>query len=172
MENKKLGFLIIGSSIIAGFVMFSYIGSLGMQGTQLNCNPTNECKQVNSLLGLSHITIGFLAFISSLGFYLLLFDKGEQAILKRLEEEKNIDMENNRFEAMLIPMDGNEKAIITAIKNQEGITQSTLKFRVNLSKAKVSQVLTHFEKNKLIVRNAKGNTYEIFLRDGVASIQS
>ncbi len=110
---------------------------------------------------------GFIAFIFALGFYLLFFDKGEQAILKRLEEDKNTNIENNRFEAMLRSMDEHEKAIIKAIKNQEGITQSTLKYRVNLSKAKISQVLTHFEKNNMIVRNAKGKTYEIFLRDGI-----
>jgi len=110
---------------------------------------------------------GFIAFIFALGFYLLFFDKGEQAILKRLEEDKNTNIENNRFEAMLRSMDEHEKAIIKAIKNQEGITQSTLKYRVNLSKAKISQVLTHFEKNNMIVRDAKGKTYEIFLRDGI-----
>lgn len=167
METKKLGFLIIGMSVVLGFIMFSYMSQLNMQEEQNNCNPTEECKQINSLFGLSHIAVGFLAFIFALGFYLLFFNKREQAILKRMEDEKNIDMENNQFEALLKPMDDNEKAIIKAIKNQEGITQSTLKYRVNLSKAKVSQVLTQFEKRNLIVRNIKGKTYEIFLRDGV-----
>ena len=68
---------------------------------------------------------------------------------------------------LLKSLDENEKNILKAIKDQEGITQSTLKFRVNLSKAKVSQVLTQFEKKNLIAKNIKGKTYELFLREGI-----
>ncbi len=84
MENKKLGFLIIGMSIVLAVIMFSYMGQLNVQEKTYNCNPTDECRKVSSLLGLSHIAIGFLSFIFALGFYLLFFNKGEQAILKRL----------------------------------------------------------------------------------------
>ena len=97
MENKKLGFLIIGLSIMLGFIIFSYMGKLNVQGNQLNCNPSDECRQVSSLLGMSHIAVGFLSFIFALGFYLLFFNKGEQAIFKRLEEDKNKNIEEDKF---------------------------------------------------------------------------
>ena len=102
MESKKLGFLIIGMSILLGFLMFSFIGRIGAQGEVLHCNPTQECQRVNSLLGLSHIAIGFISFIFALGFYLLLFNKGEEAILKRLEEEKNMKLQEDKFSVILI----------------------------------------------------------------------
>jgi uncharacterized membrane protein len=167
METKKLGFLILGMSIVLSLIMFSYMGSLNVQGQANNCNPTQECQQVNSLLGLSHIAVGFLAFIFALGFYLLFFNKNEALryndALEKIQEEKTQKTAEDNFNLLLRPLDENERKVLTSIKEQEGITQSTLKYRANLSKAKVSQILTDFEKKNLIARKAKGKTYELFL---------
>ncbi len=168
METKKLGFLILGMSIVLSFIIFGYMGQLSGQEKEFNFNPSNECQQVKSLFGLSHIAVGFLAFIFALGFYLLFFNKDEQAILKKYETEKQGKIiekpaKEDKFSLLLRPLDDNERNVLTAIKEQEGITQSTLKYRANLSKAKVSQILTDFEKKNLIARKVKGKTYEVFL---------
>ena len=165
MENKKLGFVILSISIIASVLAFGFMGVIGRQTTALQCYPTNECQRVESLLGLSHIAVGLISFIGALGIYLLFFSTSEEAIMKRLEEEKNTKIEQNNFELILKAMDDNEKKVLKAIKEQEGITQSTLKFRTDLSKAKVSQILTDFEKKHLVKREIKGKTYAVYLTE-------
>jgi len=165
MENKKLGFVILSISIAASILSFSFMGVLGRQTGALQCYPTNECQRVESLLGLSHVAVGLISFIGALGIYLLFFSTSEEAILKRLEEEKNTKVEQDKFELVLKSMDENEKRVLKAVKEQEGITQSTLKYRADLSKAKVSQILTDFEKKQLIKREAKGKTYAVYLTE-------
>ncbi len=165
MENKKLGFVILSISIVASVLAFGFMGILGRQTSSLQCYPTNECQRVESLLGLSHIAVGLISFIGALGIYLLFFSTSEEAILTRLEQDKNIKIGHDRFELILKAMDDNEKNVLKAIKEQEGITQSTLKFRTDLSKAKVSQILTDFEKKHLVKREAKGKTYAVYLAE-------
>ena len=165
MENKKLGIVILSISAVAAVLAFSFMGVLGKQTTALQCYPTNECQRVESLVGLSHIAVGLISFIGALGIYLLFFSTSEEAILRRLEEEKNIKIGQDKFGLILKAMDDNEQKIIKAIKEQEGITQSTLKFRTDLSKAKVSQILTDFEKKHLIKRELKGKTYSVHLME-------
>ncbi len=165
MENKKLGFVILSISILASILAFGFMGVLGSQTTAMQCYPTSECQRVESLLGLSHVAAGLISFIAALGFYLLFFSTSEEAILKRLEEEKNMKIEQNKFELILKAMDDNEKKVLKAIKEQEGITQSTLKYRTDLSKAKVSQILTDFEKKNLVKREIKGKTYAVYLTE-------
>ena len=165
MENKKLGFIILSFSVIATVLAFGFMNILGRQTTSLQCYPTNECRRVQSLLGLSHVAVGLISFIGALGIYLLFFSTSEEAILKRLEEEKSMKLEQDKFELVLKAMDDNEKKVLKAIKEQSGITQSTLKFRTDLSKAKVSQILTDFEKKRLIKREEKGKTYAVYLTE-------
>ncbi len=165
MENKKLGFIILSFSIVATILAFGFMGTLGRQTTALQCYPTSECQRVESLLGLSHISVGLISFIGALGIYLLFFSTSEEAILKRLEEEKNKTIEQDRFELILKSMDENEKKVLKAVKEQAGITQSTLKYRADLSKAKISQVLTDFEKKNLVKRELKGKTYAVYLTE-------
>ncbi len=165
MENKKLGFVILSISILAALLAFGVIRNFNQQATELQCHPTNECQRVESLLGLSHIAVGLISFIGALGIYLLFFSTSEEAILKRLDEEKNREVEQNKFELILKAMDDSEKKVLKAIKEQEGITQSTLKFRTDLSKAKVSQILTDFEKKHLVKRELKGKTYAVYLTE-------
>ena len=165
MENKKLGFVILAISLVASVLAFGFMGVLGRQTNALQCYPTNECQRVESLLGLSHVAVGLISFIGALGIYLLFFSTSEEAILKRLEEEKNMKVEQDKFELILKSMDDSEKRVLKAIKEQEGITQSTLKFRTDLSKAKVSQILTDFEKKHLVKRELKGKTYAVYLTE-------
>ena len=165
MENKKLGFVILSFSIVASVLAFGFMGILGRQTTALQCYPTSECQRVESLMGLSHVAVGLISFIGALGIYLLFFSTSEEAILKRLEEEKNMKIEQDKFELILKAMDDNERKVLKAIKEQEGITQSTLKFRTDLSKAKVSQILTGFEKKNLVKREIKGKTYAVYLTE-------
>ncbi len=165
MENKKLGFVILSISLLASVLAFGFMGVLGRQTSALQCYPTNECQRVESLLGLSHLAIGLISFIGALGIYLLFFSTGEEAILKRLEEEKSMKIGQDKFELILKAMDENEKKVLKAIKEQEGITQSTLKFRTDLSKSKVSQILTDFERKNLVKREIKGKTYSVYLAE-------
>src|SRR3989338_6531864 len=161
METKKLGFLIMGMSILFGFVMFNYMGQINAQGQQLHCNPTQECRQINSMLSWSNAVVGFLSFIFALGFYLLFFNKNEKNNEAKTEKASAID----KFSLLLRPLDENERKVLVSIKEQNGITQSTLRYRADLSKAKISQILKDFEKKNLIERKAKGKTYEVFLVD-------
>ena len=60
-----------------------------------------------------------------------------------------------------------EKKIINVVRNEPGITQNTLTLRVNLSKAKVSQVLSELEKKNLVKRIPKKKTLSIYLRENI-----
>ena len=165
MENKKLGFIILSLSLISGIVAFTFMNALNGKTNSLQCYPTQECQMVESLMSMSYIAIGLISFIAALGIYLLFFSVSEQAILKRLEEEKNIKIEQDKFELLLKPMDDSEKLVLKAVKEQAGITQLSLRYKTDLSKAKLSQILTNFEEKSLIKREIQGKTYSVYLHE-------
>jgi len=73
-------------------------------------------------------------------------------------------LKEEKFKILLTGLDEDEKKVITAVKEQDGISQSTLKYRTNLSKTKLSMVLSQLEKKGLIAKVKKGKTNDIFLK--------
>lgn len=163
MENKKLGAILIVISFIFGFFLIYFTMNLSGKSDELHCNPSGECRVVGTMLSITHIGFGFFGFMLALGFYILFFNTTEEKIMKRLEDDKNKNIERERFEIILKALDDYEKKVMMAVKEQDGITQNTLKLRANLSKAKLSYVLQELEKRNLIKRIPKGKTLEVHL---------
>jgi len=166
MDNKKLGFVIVVLSILIGFVVFNLTLQLGVTRMDVGCLPSPECRTIQSVMDWSHMAIGALASLLSLGMYLIFFYKGEKAILDRLEKDKDRKLNDEKFNVLLLAFDKNQKKVLNEIRNQPGITQHTLTLRADLSKAKVSQILYDLEQKSLIVREPKGKTYAIYLKNG------
>lgn len=112
--------------------------------------------------------------IFALGVYLFLFDKTKElfalqaeqnvkiaSALKQAEEVKKKDV---AFQAFLAGFDEDQQKVLKAIKEQDGILQSTLRYRTGLTKTDVSLILKEFEEKKYITKKPEGNTNKIFLR--------
>ncbi len=164
MENKKLGILLIIISIFILILFTSYVSQISKQSIEAGCFPNQDCKTIEKMLSLSHISMGVFSFLLALGFYLLFFNKTEKAILERLEKEKELKVEDMKFKILMKALDPFEQKVIESIKEQEGITQNTLKLRANMSKSKLSFVLKELERRGLIKRIEKGKTFSIYLR--------
>jgi len=93
-----------------------------------------------------------------------LFSKSESAVMDRLKEKTNKEFEKKKFDFALGFLDENEKRILKAIMEQGGIKQDILALKTNLSGAKVSKILSIFEKKGMITKEKMGNTYSIYLK--------
>lgn len=109
--------------------------------------------------------IGALSLI--FGTYLWFFDKSFNTFKKQQEEFKKEVKQAKRkdeFSAYLAGFSEEEQKIIKVVNEQEGITQSTLRFKTGIGKASLSLILNDLEKRNIISRNHKGKTKEVFLR--------
>lgn len=158
MENKKLGILLIIIGLLVGGLIFYYINVLTDKSNEFGCFNNQNCLPIERGLSMSHAGIGIFAFIFALGFYLIFFNKTEDRLIKRLGEEKD----NERFEFAMKFLDPFEAKVLKKIKEEEGITQSTLRIKLDMSKAKLSYVLQDLEKRGLIKRAEKGKTLQVF----------
>ncbi len=60
-----------------------------------------------------------------------------------------------------------EALLIEIIRENEGITQDSLRFRTGFSKSKVSALLLNLEKKGIITRERLGRTYKVFIADWI-----
>ena len=164
MENKKLGLILIIIALFVGGLIVYYTSLLSNQAQALGCFPNSECFAIEKGLSMSHLAIGIFSFILALGFYLLFFNKTEKAILEKLEKEKEEKIEDGKFEMLMKALDPYEQKVLKAVKEQDGITQNTLRLRMDMSKAKLSYVLQELEKRGIIKRVEKSKTLAIHLK--------
>jgi len=98
----------------------------------------------------------FLAFVCGLGIWLLIKGPSPATTETTTEQERNLKV----IKTVLSP---DEKKILTEIEKAGEITQDSLRFRLDWSKAKVSALLLQLDRMNLIQRERQGKTYNVFL---------
>lgn len=179
MNQKQIGItvLIIGL-LVAGFVytakaredaaIKAFVAETGScylaDGTCLH----DEQEQGSSL----YIFAGVLsAALVILGVYLLFFERTQDLLMRQqlevssaLEEAKRAEAEKDEFKAFLSGFTEDEQKVILAIREQDGIKQSTLRYRTGMSKTTLSLMLAEMEKRGIVSRKPTGRTKQVFLR--------
>jgi len=161
--------LIVIAMLIAGTVYLVKVRQnsilekvIAQQGTCFLEDGT--CLHQNENSGWYYAIWVFAAAIASLGVYLLYFEKSQKEIISTLEKHKKIQVDDEKFEILMKGLDEDEKKVIKAIKEQDGITQQTLRLRTDLHKSKLSIVLDGLEKKGLLKRIPEGKTNKVFLK--------
>ncbi len=164
MESKKIGYSLLVLGLALLFIFISVFSNLQDKGNSLGCFANEGCQPIQQSITLINIGFGFFGFILALGAYLVFFSQGDKAIVNRLESHQTKILEDEKFSLILLGLDKFEKQVITAVRKQQGITQNTLRLRVDMSKAKLSQVVSGLEQKGLVSRRQKGKTLAIFLK--------
>jgi len=167
MDHKRLGIIILGISVILAVIIIFLMNNLTVEAEERGCYNNQGCFKIESALSVTHFIFGFIGFVFALGFYLLIFSKGEKAFVAAIEQSKNKELEGEKFNLISQGLDEYEKKVLKAVKDQDGITQNTLRLRVDMSKAKLSYVLKDLEKREFITKEKRGKTHAVFLKKNI-----
>ena len=176
MENKKIGILIIILSGLFAAILIVFnmqvdeltdeLMRLSNGSCFLDGACVHEQSSIPMIIGVS-LTVLMIAF----GLYLIFFSRAEKSfadinkkLLSEVKAGQDKSSSEEKFKFLMQGMDKDEGKVITAVKEQDGISQSTLKFRTDLSKTKLSIVLSQLEKKGLITKVKKGKINNIYLK--------
>jgi uncharacterized membrane protein len=177
MNQKQIGITVI----IIGALLLLFIFAIKLehdktiaayidkQGTCYLDDGTCLHEEKNSPIYILGYVLS--ASLIILGVYLIFFDKTQKTLLENitkvsaaLEGAASKEKEKDEFTAFLSAFTEQEQKIILAIKEQDGIQQSTLRYRAGMSKATLSLMLKALEEKGIISRQESGKTNKIFLR--------
>ncbi|MFC1754213.1 helix-turn-helix transcriptional regulator [Thermoproteota archaeon] len=177
MNQKQIGTtLIIIGLILTVFVFFAKAREDKMLDIMIEQQGSCYLDDGTCLHDEADWTLYILGWVLSaalviLGVYLIFFDKTQQLLAQHqikvssaLKEAKKQEKSKDEFQAFLGGFNPDECVVLKAVKEQDGIKQSTLRYRTGISKTGLSLMLKDFEKRHIISRKASGKTNEVFLR--------
>jgi len=165
MNNKKVGVFILVITLILLSIFVLLIQSLNQEIEALGCFQNAGCQTIETSLSVIHFAFGAFGFLFALAFYLLIFSRGEEAIVQRLEKDTERKLGEEKYSILSKGLNEFEKKVMVVVRGEEGVTQNMLRLRVDMSKAKLSQVLQELEKKGLIKREAKDKTFQVYLKE-------
>ena len=83
--------------------------------------------------------------------------------LKPTKTETAAVAKKDELEIIKRALSDDEKAVLDEIRRAGEITQDSLRFRLDWSKAKLSRILTNLDRMNLIQRERMGKTYKVFI---------
>ncbi|PIN94674.1 hypothetical protein COU53_02555 [Candidatus Pacearchaeota archaeon CG10_big_fil_rev_8_21_14_0_10_30_48] len=149
LDNVTKILLILLIGVILYFIMFMVLSPFLIR------EPTSMAEVMNQMMGAndSSIIINLLSLIIAIiialivSFYLFRQNGKEQ-----------------EYKILRKVLSDDEKKILDEIKKAGEITQDSLRFRLDWSKAKISTILTNLDKRNLIQRKRIGKTYNVYLQ--------
>jgi len=167
MDNKNLGIILIIASLLIGGVVYTFHGALS-QNAEASCtcghSEGETCPMDDENYIQTYAGIFLIGVILSLGLYLLFFEKSQKEIMRTLKKQRINQNKDDKFNVLLMALDEDEKKIIKAVREQDGITQQTLRLRTSLHKSKLSILLDSLAKKNLISKEPFKKTNKIHLK--------
>ncbi len=158
MENKKVGWLIIGIGILALAISLIFNFTL-RKITDATCTHGSSCTMYDTMnfqLWLSAAVVGLILVI---GLFIMFSKQKEKIIIKKVKQQqrkKKINTSN---------LDKKEKELIDILEKENGaIFQATLMETLGVGKVGITRLLDKLESKQLIERKRRGMNNIVVLK--------
>jgi DNA-binding MarR family transcriptional regulator len=178
MNQKQIGvILIILGLIIGGFVYATKLREDKSIDAMISVQngscylADGTCLHDDRSYTIYVIGYAIAAALLLFGLYLTFVDRTEE-VLQRHQKDvssallaaKMVEKEKDEFGAFLSGFTEEEQRVLRAIREQDGIQQSTLRFKTGMSKTGLSLLLKSLEDREIISRKEDGKTNKVYLR--------
>ena len=165
MENRSVGWLVLGISIVIIVIIFLFQSALKEIVTGSctlahgNATLCPMYKTINDQTYLALSLVGLLIIIS----FVLIFSKPqiqEKIVFKKIKEK----IEVRRKPIDYSKLDSDEKVIVKILEENEGMFQSDIVEKSGFGKVKVTRILDKLEGRQVIERKRRGMNNFVVLK--------
>ena len=157
MENKHVGWLIIGIGVIVGVIVliFNYTLKKLIGDT---CTHGPICSMYDTVAIQTWISLAIIVIIIVIGLAIMFTKPKEKIIVKKVQEKKK--------KLNLNGLDKDEKSVIDLLlKEGKAVFQADLMEKLEIGKVKTTRLLDKLEAKQLIERKRRGMNNIVVLKD-------
>ena len=158
MENKNVGYLIVGIAAVFLVIIFLFQSAL-REIVYLSCSMDElSCAMYESIDKQTYLSLSILGLLIIFGFVLIFTKPKEKIIVKKIKEKKK--------KLDLSKLDKKEKEVIEILEKENGtIFQAELMEKLETGKVGLTRLLDKLESKQIIERKRRGMNNVVVLRD-------
>ncbi len=161
MENKNVGWLIIGIALVMTIIVLIFNTALKDIVTA-NCRlihgDTKTCPMFDTIRTQTGISLGIIGVVVIIGLVIMFQKPKERIIVKRVKEKKK--------ELDTVGLEKDEKKVIDLLQSEgNAMFQADLMEKLGIGKVKATRLLDKLEAKQLIERKRRGMNNLVVLRD-------
>jgi len=157
MENKNVGWLIVGIAIVMTIMVFLF-NSVLKDAIGLTCSHGSTCEMYSNLNVQTGISLSIVAMIFIIGLVIMLTKPKEKIVIRKVKDKKK-----------KLNLDGLSKIgkeVIKLLQEENGaIFQKTLMEKIGIGKVGITRLLDKLEAKQLIERKRRGMNNIVVLKD-------
>ncbi|PIN89958.1 hypothetical protein COU60_02595 [Candidatus Pacearchaeota archaeon CG10_big_fil_rev_8_21_14_0_10_34_76] len=161
MENKHVGMLIIGISLVIIVIILLFNSTL-REIVKSSCTGEHalSCPMYDSITQQTFLALAIVGILVIIGIILIFTKPEERVIIRKVPEKikpKKIDLSDLKVE---------DKKVFKMIQESGGtIFQADLIEKTGMSKQKVSRIVDRLEGRNLVERKRRGMTNVVVLKN-------
>ncbi len=162
MENKYVGYLLLGVSALVIFIISLFNFTLN-EIISASCGVMHggSCPMSQTLNQQTYIAFGVVGILIIVGLVLILSKQPEKIIVKtrtieKKKSEKRYDLSDFKPE---------EKNVFELIKENKTIFQADIIDKTGFSKAKITRIIDRLEGSGFVERKRRGMTNVVVLKE-------
>jgi len=157
MENKNVGFLIIGIALVIGIIIWIFNSALvTIVGT--TCTHGPSCSMYDTIKTQTWLSLAIAGIILIIGLFITFLKPKEKIVIKKIKNKKTkIDFSK---------LDKDEKKVIDLLLNEgNAVFQASLMEKLEIGKVKATRLLDKLEAKQLVERKRRGMNNIVVLKD-------
>tara|TARA_Y100000034_G_C6900863_1_gene416653 strand:- start:1615 stop:2088 length:474 start_codon:yes stop_codon:yes gene_type:complete len=152
MKNKIVGYMVIGISLVIGFIVYSFNKAL-TEIVSSTCSHGPDCTMWKSIDFQTNTSIVLMISVILVGLYLVFFT-----------EDKKKPKNKMKYSELRKKLNEDENLVLSKIVEAEGtIFQSELVEKTEFNKVKITRILDSLEGKRVITRKRRGMTNVVIL---------
>ena len=156
MENKQVGWLVIGIAAVMGVIVWIFNAGLkSIVGT--SCIHGAQCTMYNTISIQTGISMSIVGVIVVIGIVIMNTKPKEKIVIKKVKEKKKkLDLSG---------LDKDEKRVIEFLQEESGgMFQADLMEKLEIGKVKTTRLLDKLEAKQIVERKRRGMNNIVVLK--------
>jgi len=162
MENKNVGYLLLGVSLLIVIVIFMF-NSVLKEIVKTSCGEEHAivCPMTETVNQQTYLALGIVGLVIIVGLLLIFSKPQKEIVFKTKIVEKKI--KNKKIDKTGLRPE--EKQVLDIIENNKAVFQSDIIDRTGFGKAKMTRIIDRLEGRGFVERKRRGMTNIVVLKE-------